>query len=156
MIELSAEQAAVQALTKFSRMCERGLSEISLADFRVLAAIGHGEERASRLAARLIVGKPTISASVESLIRRGLLVKTTHNDDLRAFMLTLTSEGEKARADAERHLIAVLREVLGEVADPQKSLTVLAELWEALERVHLARSDRRSVDEQHTEAGIAR
>lgn len=135
MVELKPEQAAAQALIKISRLFERSLSEISLADFRVLSAVGQGEERASRLALLLVLGKPSISSSVESLIRRGLLTRTSHEGDLRAFTLALTLAGEEARVNAQGHISGILHALLAEVKDPENSMAVLAELWDALERV---------------------
>jgi DNA-binding MarR family transcriptional regulator len=57
----------------------------------------------SRLAARLALGKPAISAAVEALPRRGFLVRSAANGDERASALSLTAEGRAAlsRAEAE-------------------------------------------------------
>src|SRR5262249_17877418 len=60
-----ALDGAVQALARLSRLLERAAAPLSLADYRALAAILAGEERASRLAERLAVGKPSISATVD-------------------------------------------------------------------------------------------
>ncbi len=62
---------AVRALARASRVLERASSELSLAHYRVLSAIASGDERGSRIAARLALGKPTVSAAVESLCQRG-------------------------------------------------------------------------------------
>src|SRR2546421_10046018 len=62
---------AVRALARASSVLERASSELSLAHYRVLAAISSGSAMASRIADRLAVGKPTISAAVEALERRG-------------------------------------------------------------------------------------
>src|SRR5256885_8721907 len=63
---------AVRALARASSVLERASSELSLAHYRVLAAISSGSAMASRIADRLAVGKPTISAAVEALERRGV------------------------------------------------------------------------------------
>ena len=104
----SAERArraleAVRALARASRVLERASGELSLAHYRVLSAIASGDERASRVAARLAVGKPTISAAVESLCQRGLLVRSEVTGDQRAAALRLTAEGEALldRVEAE-------------------------------------------------------
>src|ERR1700722_4197232 len=85
---------AVRALSRVSRLLERASGELSLSHYRVLSAIASGDQRASRVAARLAVGKPTISASVESLCQRGLLARSAVDGDHRAAALHLTAAGE--------------------------------------------------------------
>ena len=65
-----------------------------MANYRVLAAIASGDQRASRIATKLALGKPTISASVESLCKRGLLARSGVEGDQRGATLQLTSEGK--------------------------------------------------------------
>src|ERR1700712_4797094 len=92
---------AVRALARLSRVIERSSDSLSLADYRVLSAIIAGEARASRLAERLAVGKPTVSASVDSLCRRGLLRRAQVEGDQRATELSLTDEGQALFDDVE-------------------------------------------------------
>lgn len=127
-------RAAVNALTRASRILERSLPELSLADFRVLSAVAEGEARASRLAHRLALGKPAISSTVDSLVRRGLLTKQAHDADQRATDLVLTTTGEAARASAEEALIAVVTQLVDDTDDPAATLTALASLEPAIER----------------------
>jgi DNA-binding MarR family transcriptional regulator len=134
MQERQDARAAVHALTRVSRILERSLPELSPADFRVLSAVAEGEARASRLAHRLTLGKPAISSTVDSLVRRGLLAKRAHDADQRATDLMLTPTGEAARAAAESTLIAVVMQLVADVADPVKTLAALAALEPAIER----------------------
>lgn len=113
-------------------MLER-TSEVSLADFRMLSAVAEGEARASRLAARLALGKPAVSSSVDSLVRRGLLERETHDLDQRAVDLSITAEGERVRASAESALMALVAELVDRAPDPTATLRALAELDEAIE-----------------------
>jgi DNA-binding MarR family transcriptional regulator len=92
---------AVRALARASRVLERVTGELNLAHYRVLAAIASGDERASRIADRLALGKPTISANVETLCQRGLLVRGTAADDQRAAVLRLTDDGRELLAKVE-------------------------------------------------------
>ncbi|NNC13492.1 winged helix-turn-helix transcriptional regulator [Planctomonas sp. JC2975] len=126
-------RAAVHALTRASRILERSLPQLSLADFRVLSAVAEGEARASRLAQRLALGKPAISSTVESLVRRGMLRREAHGSDQRAIDLVLTEEGESARADAESALAAVVVELASGTDDPDATLAALANLGSAIE-----------------------
>jgi DNA-binding MarR family transcriptional regulator len=85
--------AAVRALVRATRVLESACDGISLAHYRVLAAVAEGDERASRLAARLALGKPAISVAVESLCARGLLARSGVPGDQRATCLRLTPAG---------------------------------------------------------------
>ncbi len=71
---------AVRALARATRVLERASGELSLAHYRVLSAIASGEKRASRVAERLAIGKPTVSAAVEALAQRGLLLRSAVDD----------------------------------------------------------------------------
>src|ERR1700728_2063445 len=77
----STAAEAVRALARATRILERGSGELSLAHYRVLSAIASGDERASRVAKRLAIGKPTVSAAVEALAQRGLLVRSAVDGD---------------------------------------------------------------------------
>ncbi len=96
---------AVRALARASRILERASAELSLPHYRVLAAIASGEERASRVAARLALGKPTISAAVDALTQRGLLAKSGRPDDQRVAVLRLTPAGEALLARVEAQMV---------------------------------------------------
>jgi DNA-binding MarR family transcriptional regulator len=92
---------AVRALARAARVVQPAVGELSPADYRLMSAIVSGEDRASRLAARLALGKPTISANVETLCQRGLLVRGTAADDQRAAVLRLTDDGRELLAKVE-------------------------------------------------------
>jgi DNA-binding MarR family transcriptional regulator len=135
--------AAVRALTRSARLLERSLTDLSMADFRLLSAVAEGEARASRLAARLAIGKPTVSSTVDSLVRRGLLERESHDGDQRVVRLALTAEGERMRRSAERDLEAVVARLAAEADDGAGVITALAALDVAIERVHVASADAR-------------
>jgi DNA-binding MarR family transcriptional regulator len=84
---------AVRVLARMARVLERSTDELSLANYRVLSAIGAGESSASRVGARLALGKPTVSATVESLCARGLVSRAPAERDHRAISLRLTHDG---------------------------------------------------------------
>jgi len=75
----------------------------------VLSAIAEGSERASRVADRLTLGRPTVSAAVESLTKRGLLLREDAAEDRRATTLTLTPAGEEALAAVDREMLGYPR-----------------------------------------------
>jgi DNA-binding MarR family transcriptional regulator len=127
--------AAVRAVVRTSRLLERACGDLSLAHYRVLAAVSAGEQRASRVAERLAVGKPTISASVDALCRRGLLIRESSAVDQRVVALRLTPEGETVLAGAERVMLARLDAVLAHVDDRRAVVSALNALIMGLDRL---------------------
>jgi len=134
-------------LARAYRLLERALDGLSLADFRVLSAIGAGEERASRLAARLALGKPAISATVESLCRRDLLRRSPLDADQRVLSIALTSDGAAVLADAERRLSALVDDLAARTPDPAGTLAALAALDVAIDARRAEQQTTQRVDE---------
>jgi DNA-binding MarR family transcriptional regulator len=126
---------AVRALARASRVLERATSELSLAHYRVLSAIASGDERGSRIAARLAVGKPTISAAVESLCQRGLLVRAGVEGDQRVAALRLTSDGEAVLLRAEEEMIRRIDDLCARTPDPPRLMESLVWLGDAIDQV---------------------
>lgn len=124
---------AVRALTRLSRALERRAGEISLAHYRVLMAVAQGEERASRVAERLALGKPAISASVEALCARGLLTRRGYVGDQRSIALALTPAGQDVLEEAEAAMSAELEELAERTGRREEVLEALSLLGAALE-----------------------
>ncbi|HVX55659.1 MarR family winged helix-turn-helix transcriptional regulator [Nocardioides sp.] len=131
----SQRREAVRALARLARMLERSSAGLSLAHYRVLSGVAAGDARASALAMRLTLGRPAVSAAVESLSARGLLERTAVPDDLRGSTLRLTPRGEQILRDVEADLLARLDKVVARTADPRRTLAVLAELGTALDEL---------------------
>ena len=126
---------AIRALARMARQLERSSGDLNLAHYRVLAAVADGDERASRVADRLALGKPTVSAAVESLTKRGLLSREDAADDRRAATLTLTPAGEAALAAVEEGMLERLDDLCARTPEPDAVLDALARLGEALDEV---------------------
>jgi DNA-binding MarR family transcriptional regulator len=129
------KRQAIRALARLARQLERSSGDLNLAHYRVLAAVADGDERASRVAARLALGKPTVSAAVESLTKRGLLAREDDGEDRRAATLTLTPAGKAALAEVEGEMVTRLDEFFDRTPDPDAVLAALAQLGEALDEV---------------------
>ncbi|MGN6608148.1 MAG: MarR family winged helix-turn-helix transcriptional regulator [Jatrophihabitans sp.] len=127
--------SALRALVRMSRLLEAGSNGLSLAHYRVLAAVSEGDERASHVAARLALGKPTISASVDALCKRGLLTREPNPDDQRAVALRVTQAGRAELVAAEEGMLRRLDAVLARVPDPAGTERVLAGLADALDQL---------------------
>ncbi|MFT4211196.1 MAG: MarR family transcriptional regulator [Microbacterium sp.] len=141
---------AVRALTRSARMLDRALPDISMADFRMLSAISDGIDRASRLAGMLALGKPAVSATVDSLVRRGLLARQTREDDRRAVDLALTDRGARTLQDARAALAGVVLDIAGHTPDAEATLAALAVFGEGVRARH---QERRAARENGTCAG---
>jgi DNA-binding MarR family transcriptional regulator len=95
--------------------------------------VADGHERASHVAARLALGKPTISASVDALSRRGLITRETAPDDQRVVALKLTAAGAAVLAEAEQAMLARLDEVLAHSRQGDDIVAALARLAAGLD-----------------------
>ncbi len=137
------EVGAIRALARVARLLERSSGDLNLAHYRVLSAIAEGSERASRVADRLALGKPTVSAAVESLTKRGLLLREDVAADRRATTLSLTPAGEEALAAVDREMLGYLDELLARTSDPARVLESLGQLGTALDEVATERVSRR-------------
>jgi DNA-binding MarR family transcriptional regulator len=126
---------AIRAIARLARLLERSAGDLNLAHYRILSAIADGDERASRVADRLALGKPTVSAAVESLTKRGLLSRADAADDRRAATLTLTPAGEAALAAVEAEMLERVDDLCARTADAAQVLESLGQLGEALDEV---------------------
>jgi DNA-binding MarR family transcriptional regulator len=124
---------AARTIIRLSRMFERTFADLSLAHYRVLASVAAGDQQASRVAARLALAKPTISASVEALCQRGLLVREHVAADQRAVALRMTPAGERLLADTEAAMLARFGQVLERLPEPASTVRGLAELGPVLD-----------------------
>ena len=139
-----SEVGAIRAVARMARLLERSSEDLNLAHYRVLSAVADGDERASRVADRLALGKPTISAAVESLCKRGLLSREDAAEDRRAATLTLTPAGEEALVAVEKAMRERLREVTGRIPDGDRVVEALGELGPALDELAAERAAKRA------------
>jgi DNA-binding MarR family transcriptional regulator len=135
--------AAVSGLARASRILERASDELSLAHFRVLSAVADGDERASRVAQRLALGKPAVSAAVDALCARGLMARAGVSGDQRAAALSVTGEGGIVLGRVEAAMIGRLEELAAQVPDRERLLDALATLGEAIDKLRAEREARR-------------
>jgi DNA-binding MarR family transcriptional regulator len=130
---------AVRALARASRLLERATDELSLGHYRVLAAVAAGEERASRVASRLALGKPTVSATVESLCERGLVARARVAGDQRVSTLCLTAAGELLLERVEAEMVSRLAGLCERTPNAERVLESLVWLGAALDEARAER-----------------
>ena len=131
---------AVRAIVRASRLLERASGELSLAHYRVLAAISGGEQRASRLAQRLAVGKPTVSAAVDALVQRGLIGRHVEVADNRVTVLRVTAEGWDVLARVEAAMVERLTRLADLTDEPDGLVRCLVRLGTALDESRAAQN----------------
>ena len=130
---------AVRTLARLSRLLERGAGDLSLAQFRVLAMVDDGGDRASWLADRLALARPTITSIVDGLVERGYLTRTADAGDRRVTRIALTQRGRRALEAAEAAMAERLQEVLAQTADSAAVAWAINELGSGLDRMRAKR-----------------
>ena len=93
-----------------------------------------------RVAARLAVGKPTVSAAVDALCQRGLLVRADSLGDQRVVALELTPAGEATLGRVEAAMAAQLTAVCGRLTDGDVVIRTFAALGDELDERRAGRS----------------
>lgn len=125
--------AAVRTLARLARMLEHACQELTLPQYRLLAMVASGDERASHLAGRLALSKPTVTAVVDGLVERGLLARGEVAADRRVVRLTLTPAGRAALATTEAAMAAPLARLLPRCEHPDAVVASLAQLSQAMD-----------------------
>jgi len=130
----------IRTLARLARALERACVDLTLPQYRVLALVATGSERATHLAGELALTKPTVSAMVESLAERGLVERAPVSGDRRAVRLTVTPAGRRALRAAEDAMRARLETVITHVPDRALVETALAQLADALDDARAERA----------------
>jgi long-chain acyl-CoA synthetase len=96
--------AAARAAARFSKSMEVVLSDVglSLPQYRLLAFLSGGPERATALAGWLDVSPPSLTALVDGAVARKLVERVASEEDRRCVRHVITDVGAEAltRADA--------------------------------------------------------
>lgn len=111
--ELSGNPARV--LARLARHVEHALAdeELSIPQYRLLAYLSHGEEAASKLADKLAVSRPSITALADGLVKRGLVERRAYEGDRRRVDHVITTAGRAALAAGDRAANAKLADLAG-------------------------------------------
>jgi len=138
--ERSADRAdtltAVRALAFGARTVERALDDMTLPQFRVLSLISSSPERASRIAEKAAVSRPSLTGLLDGLEQRGWVRRVGVLGDRRGVGLEVTPEGRGALRAAERAAAEQLGVLLREVDADERGTVLegLALLGQALAR----------------------
>jgi DNA-binding MarR family transcriptional regulator len=140
---MDPETEAIRALARASSLLERSSDELNLSHYRVLSAVASGQERASQVARRLALGRPAVSAAVDSLCQRGLLARFQVDGDHRAATLRLTGDGERLLATVEAEMRDRIRDLCRRTPDSGRMLESLVWLGQALDERRAERQARK-------------
>ena len=104
--------------------------DLTLPQYRTLGILAEGSSAASRLAERLAVRPPSITAVVDGLVARGLVDRRQEDVDRRRVSLRLTEEGVRTLARADQAVDSYLEGIAKHLPprDEQTALNSLS-LW---------------------------
>ncbi|MGA2805256.1 MAG: MarR family transcriptional regulator [Acidimicrobiales bacterium] len=133
-VAVPSTEMALLAAARLARVLDKAASELGLAHYRFLTLVAAGDERASRLAERLALGKPAVSAAVGALVAQGLLTRDEVAGDQRAIRLRLTDEGRAVLARTEAAMAGRLSELVEGTDNPVATMQALVALGAAIDR----------------------
>ena len=130
---LPSIEMALLAAARLARVLDKAGAEFGLAHYRFLTLVAAGDERASRLAERLALGKPAVSAAVGALVAQGLLTRDDVAGDQRAIRLRSPTKDAAVLARTEAAMTARLSALVAATGDPVAHQALVA-LGEAIDR----------------------
>jgi len=107
---------AVQVLVRLRRSLERVDTGLSLPQYQLLSMVRSGGERSARLADKLAVRKPTLTAAADALVGAGLLEREADPGDRRVVRVRITEAGLAALRSSEEQLAAAVAPLLADAA----------------------------------------
>lgn len=131
----------VSASTRLNRLYGRVLAQLEISltfrQHRLLRRVAEGHTSMAALAAFGNLTLPTVSESVDGLVRRGLLDRRDNPQDRRQIVLTLTRSGREAKDAGDAALEAVNDRLLRAVSDEQRPVLYasLAAIYDAATEV---------------------
>jgi DNA-binding MarR family transcriptional regulator len=135
--------SAVTALAFASRTLEKALEQMTLPQYRVLTLITNSPERASRIAERADVTRPSLTGLLDGLVAKGWVARSDVDGDRRGVSLAITATGKTAYETARSAMTNAVQDLLGN-ADGKTARRALDGLT-ALHKAMLARRDRTEV-----------
>jgi DNA-binding MarR family transcriptional regulator len=149
---------AVMILLRLFRALERVDTGLTPQQYRILKLAGAGGERSAKLAERLAVAKPTLTATADGLVAAGYARRDTEPGDRRVVRLCLTTAGHDAVDRADAAYARWLDQLLAETEQPDQvlqALDVLNQAMDEVRRARLATSGRAEPDRSPERAGTA-
>jgi DNA-binding MarR family transcriptional regulator len=130
------EQGGTRAVVTLMRLCrvlERVSTELTPQQYRILKLVSAGGERSAKLAERLAVARPTLTAIADGLVAAGFARRDAEPGDRRVVRLCLTASGRDAVDRADEAYGRWLDELLAATREPGQVLLALGLLDAALD-----------------------
>lgn len=124
---------ALRVLARLNRVLESATSGLTVPQYRMLNVLSEGGERSARLAERLAIRKPTVTALADGLIAAGYAERESEPGDRRIVRLLITEAGRRALDDADSAYLAKLRPLLDGVPDENQFIDALLAIGKALD-----------------------
>jgi DNA-binding MarR family transcriptional regulator len=137
-VEPRASQV-VMILLRLFRALERVDTDLTPQQYRILKLAGAGGERSAKLAERLAVAKPTLTATADGLVAAGYARRDTEPGDRRVVRLCLTAAGREAVDRADAAYTSWLDQLLAETGEPDRVWQALDALDQAMDEARRAR-----------------
>ena len=132
-------EASVLTVMRLYRALERVDTGLTPQQYRILKLVGAGGERSARLAEKLAVAKPTLTATADGLVAAGYAEREAEAGDRRVVRLRLTPAGRAALERADAAYAEWLAPVLAATEDPARVLAALGDLDSVMEERRRAR-----------------
>ena len=138
-LDVQTAQAAVLTVMRLFRALERVETGLTPQQYRILKLAGAGGERSARLAERLAVAKPTLTATADGLVAAGYAQREAEPGDRRVVRLCLTAAGRAALERADVAYTGWLGPLLGVTGDAPGVLEAFRDLDAAMDERRRAR-----------------
>ncbi|HEY9474828.1 MAG TPA: MarR family transcriptional regulator [Mycobacteriales bacterium] len=132
-MDQSELRAAIRALARLTRLLDHTDTGLSLPQYRLLALVDRGDKRSSRLASRLVVTRPTVTALADGLVAAGYLTRIREPRDGRVVRLGPTQAGRTALEHADTALADRFAPLFGATSNPDALLALLGQAGAALD-----------------------
>jgi DNA-binding MarR family transcriptional regulator len=130
-------QLLILASARLNRLHGKALGQLAVPltyrQHRILMRVSEGHTSLAAIAAFGNLTLPTVSESVDGLVRRGLLTRKTRRGDRRALRLGLTALGRSACVAGQRALGEVTETLIRDLSQEQRDLlhTSLTTIFDA-------------------------
>jgi DNA-binding MarR family transcriptional regulator len=123
---------AIMVILRLFRGLECVDTGLTPSQYRIMKLAGAGGERSTRLAQRLAVAKPTLTATADGLVAAGYACRAAERGDRRVVRLSLTPAGRAALDRADAAYSAWLGQLLDATGDQAAVLGALELLGSAM------------------------
>jgi DNA-binding MarR family transcriptional regulator len=130
---------AIMVILRLFRGLECVDAGLTPSQYRIMKLASAGGERSTRLAQRLAVAKPTLTATADGLVAAGYASRAAEPGDRRVVRLSLTPAGHAALDRADAAYTGWLGQLLDGTGDPEAVLDALGLLGSAMTEARRAK-----------------